>query len=368
MKSSTINFIQDIATPHNNLFIKSLIDYSGKDIKIWYAQGEEQRRYNRVSDLTNEISEANIYGSRLNLRFLLYCLRHRKDKFLIVGWANINTMLLHVMFFLLRVPYNHWTDLPDVNENLSLKNFLFRWGAYKSLELSKCKVFGVGSMSILGLKGMGFDENRLANLPIFVKTYSDLGIFKKKEELFEKYNIPNDFLLISAGSRLVYEKGYDILLSSIALLPSNILSKTKLILIGDGEQLNNLKKLSISLGISQKIIFIEWIEIDSFKCIIANSDVFVHPARFDSYGGSILAMSLGVPVIGSYGSGAAVDRVNHGKNGFLYSSENSSELSKYIELVLSNKKLRMELGVKAHQKSLEWPTSRGVEILMNNMI
>ena len=112
----------------------------------------------------------------------------------------------------------------------------------------------------------------------------------------------------------------------------------------------------------------QWLEIDDFKALIANSDVFIHPARFDSYGGTTLGMSLGVPVIGSYGAGAALHRIKQGRNGFLYDAEDIQTLASYITLLYQNPKLKRRMGAVAYQTARQWHPQSGVDIIVNNSI
>ena len=94
---------------------------------------------------------------------------------------NINTRLLHVLFFILRRPYNHWTDNPNpMFGSMKLKDRVVRWSAYKLLKFSRCKVFCVGRTAVEYFKSIGFSEDRLVNLPIFVTVEDDISRFLKQ--------------------------------------------------------------------------------------------------------------------------------------------------------------------------------------------
>lgn len=365
-----INLIQDIATPHNNILIEQFKSRSDVKLNLWYARGADKNLYQWLTDITHAHFNAQIYGTGLNLKFIKYCLTRRKEKYLIVGWANRNTQLLHVIFFLLRRPFNHWTDLPAANQSgRSLKQKFMRWAAYRLLRHANCKVFGVGRVSIEQFRAWGFSERILVNLPIFVSVDEDISEYKSHRlEVFNRYVVPKDGFLIVAGSRLVYDKGYDLLIKAFSELDGYLLRKTKLVIVGSGEELDLLIRLSDELGIRENVCFANWLEVTEFKLLIANSDIFVHPARFDSYGGSTLGMALGVAVIGSYGAGAAMDRINHGCNGFLYEATDTRTLSKYITRLLEDTELRLQVGDAGRKTALQWHPSRGVDILKKNVI
>ncbi len=365
-----INLIQDLATPHNNVLIGEFKGNTGVQLKLWYALDQDKGRYAWTNNITNEHFPAEIYGMKINWKFIKYCLKHTKEKFCIVGWANNNTRLITLLFFLLRRPYNHWTDLPGtVSSDESFPKKLMRWLAYKILKHSNAKVFCVGITSLNRLRQLGFPENRLVSLPIFVEVKEDLSWHhSQRANIFEKYNIEPDDFVLSAGSRIIHEKGYDLLIKAIGLIEQDIRSKIKVIIVGSGESVSDLEKLIAELNLTKQIVLEKWLVIDALKMLIANSDVFIHPARVDTYGGTILGMALGVPVIGSYQAGAALDRISHGQNGFLYDAEDTETLANLITLLYKNPELRKRMGTEAHKTALMWPPRRGYEILVQNAI
>jgi glycosyltransferase involved in cell wall biosynthesis len=283
---------------------------------------------------------------------------------------NSNTRLLHLLFFLLRRPFNHWTDSPaPKTTGMSIKKKVLRWAAYKLLKYSRSKVFCVGVTAITYFRTREFPEKMLVNLPIFVEVDEDILVYSSKhDEIFARYDVSPQGFLISCGSRLIHEKGYDLLIKAISLLDDEIRLNTKIVIVGSGNRLPELNALVDELNLAKQVVLEKWLAIDDFKELIANSHVFVHPARFDSYGGTILGMALGVPVIGSTGAGAAVDRIEHGINGFLYEAEDIQALANFITLLYQNPQLRKRIGCEARNTALMWPPRRGLEILVENSI
>jgi glycosyltransferase involved in cell wall biosynthesis len=369
-KTITINLIQDRATPHNNILIRHLVSYPYIKIKLWYALDQDLDRYPWLSNITHEHIPAKIYGNQFNWSFIKYCLTHSDERYVIVGWANTNTRLLHFLFFLMRRKYNHWTDLPKSQiRAISVKKRLARWAAYKILKNSRSKVFGVGITAINHLKELGFAESRLVNLPIFVDSDERLCVYhSQRDKIFHKYSLRPEEFILSAGSRIVHEKGYDLLINAIAMVELEIRRNLKLIIVGSGSSVPDLERLIKKLDLAEHILLEKWLSINDFKSLIANSDVFVHPARMDTYGGTTLGMALGVPVIGSYGAGAAEDRIQQGLNGFLYAAEDISTLANFIALLYRNTELRRRMGYEALKTAQAWPPSRGVKILIDHTI
>lgn len=369
-KVITINLIQDVATPHNNVLIKSLCENPDIRLNLWYAKDQDLNSYQWSKNITHEHKRATIYGERFNWSFLRYCLTHPNERYVIVGWMNTNTRWLHLLFFLLGRPYNHWTDLPNpIGELVRFPQQIIRWVAYKILKWSKSRVFTVGKMTREALKKWDFPSLRLVDLPIFVDLENDLSIYRdKKEDIRKKYSLQEGDFLLSSGSRIVYEKGYDLLINAISLLDLEMRKRLKTIIVGSGKQVPELEDLIRRLGLSDQVILEKWLSIEDFKALIANSNVFIHPARVDSYGGTTLGMSVGMPVIGSTGAGAAVDRIEHGKNGFLYEPEDVQTLANLIALLFSDPEMCRRMGQEAWKTAQAWPPSKGCEILVQHSI
>ena len=218
-------------------------------------------------------------------------------------------------------------------------------------------------------KKIGFAKSKLFNLPIFVESNENLPLYhSQRKELLNKYAIQSNDLILSAGSRIIYEKGYDLLIKAVGLVAADIRQHIKIIIVGDGDNVQVLEELIKELKLSDQIILEKWLAIKDFKTLIANSDVFIHPARFDSYGGTTLCMALGVPAIGSYGAGAAVDRIEQGRNGFLYEAEDTKTLANFITLLYQNPDLRKRMGEEALKTAKAWSPSRGVQIIIDHAI
>ena len=359
----TINFIQDIETPHNNCLIRHLKLHGSEELRLWYA---EDIKSSKSSDTYPETQ--HIYGKKINFRFLLRCIMRSDEKFFIVGWANINTILLHIIFFIIRRPFNHWTDL-GVNtfEKLTLHKRILRRCAYYILKKSNCIIFCVSNATISYLKSLSFNENKLIHLPIYIDTY-DLytSIPYDKKSTLEKYSIDINSFVITAGSRLDYLKGFDLFLNAFEKYDSQLIKKCTIIIVGSGPEYDKLKDFADNLDC--KIIFTDWLQIDDFKSIIYSSNLFVQPSRYETFGSASLAMSLGTPVIGTVSSGSSADRITDGYNGYLYEYNDLSRLINKIQFLHNNRNILNKLSICAFNSSQSWPLERGRKTITNNII
>lgn len=361
-----LNFIQDEATPHNNLLLNELDKNKNIELSLWYSRNVS-KIYSWQEDLTNAVKKAKVYGDKKINWDLVRGIFRKNNYFFLVGWSNPTTRFMILIFFLIRTKYSMWFDLPsDDAKRHWIKNIL-REFYYFILNKSNSTVFCVGVEAITYFKKRGFSESRLVNLPVFVtldKQREDY--FERKLSLFKQLNINENDFIITSGSRLVKEKGYDLLIKAIYLLEDKC--HLRLILCGQGEEENNLRLLIKEYKLDEQITIIPWMDIDDLRSLISNSHVFVHPARMDSFGaGSLNAMGLGVPVIASMQSGSGPDRIIDGINGWLYESEDYNRLSSLLMYCQNNKDEIFSVGKKGRVTAESWTVDHGVNIIMANL-
>lgn len=83
----------------------------------------------------------------------------------------------------------------------------------------------------------------IRNIPLF-------QVPKEKFDFRKKYNIPKDYLILLYQGVLLEGRGVPIIINALKELP-----KTYLIILGDGEQKNNFRKLAEDLNVEKRVIF-----------------------------------------------------------------------------------------------------------------
>jgi glycosyltransferase involved in cell wall biosynthesis len=175
-------------------------------------------------------------------------------------------------------------------------------------------------------------------------------------------------ILLAGGSRLIHDKGFDMPISAIAALPAAQKKRVKLVIVGQGEELDNLKALVKKNGLGKQVFFPGWMPYEEFQALMAASDAFIHPARFDAWGSTIFAHAIGVPVIGSIGAGSAFDRIENDKNGWLFNPANPIELTKIIANLFKLKPADYKkLGAAARKTAETWRPAKGVKLVLDHL-
>jgi glycosyltransferase involved in cell wall biosynthesis len=157
------------------------------------------------------------------------------------------------------------------------------------------------------------------------------------EEINLKINKP---VIVTAG-RLVYQKGFDILLR--AFRKARNIIESKLLILGAGEKEKELMSLCTSLKLQEDVMFLGFQE-NPFK-FMKEASVFCLASRYEGLGNVILeAMALGVPVIATDCRSGPGEILGEGKYGILVPVENPDAIAEAIIKVLSDSQLRERLA------------------------
>lgn len=169
------------------------------------------------------------------------------------------------------------------------------------------------------------------------------------EKLRERYNITDEKVILFVG-RLVWVKGVHNLVSAMPEVLKEF-PKTKLIILGKGEQYGDLIQLSQKLGIYEKNVLIrsEWVTEEERIAHYALSDVCVFPSISEPFGiVSLEAMSMEKPIIvGARGVNGLKEQViplGEDKTGMHINGEDPSDIAWGIKEILKDFDEAIEWG------------------------
>lgn len=124
-------------------------------------------------------------------------------------------------------------------------------------------------------------------VPNIVNTREFFPIDKKSDSTFKFVSV----------SYLKKNKNVDMTIRAFAELYSGDSSK-KLIIIGDGEEENNLKNLAIELGVKENVEFLGRLDRVNTASEIRRCDAFVLPSQYETFGVAYIeALASGIPII-----------------------------------------------------------------------
>ena len=156
-------------------------------------------------------------------------------------------------------------------------------------------------------------------------------------------------------SRLVEWKGVDDTLHALSLMSESNKSVSWVYLhIGDGPEKSRLNSLRTELNLEDQVFFLGHLGYSETMSAMKAGDVFVLPSWGEAFGIVYLeAMARGLPAIGCSSAGGR-ETIVHGKTGFLVEMNDVISLTHYIQMLVSNGKLRQEFSRAAKKRAAEF--------------
>ncbi|MBI2448229.1 glycosyltransferase family 4 protein [Candidatus Microgenomates bacterium] len=157
-------------------------------------------------------------------------------------------------------------------------------------------------------------------------------------------------IVVSVG-RLHKEKGFDVLIKSIA--NSYHIKSLYLLIVGDGPEYSNLKKLAEKMGVQDRVVFAGYEK--DINGLLNIADIFVLPSvARESFGIAIAeAMALGKIIVASR-LGGIPELIDNGENGFLFCPGDDKELTAILDKILKDFDKYHTLGFAARKKYLSF--------------
>jgi len=159
-------------------------------------------------------------------------------------------------------------------------------------------------------------------------------IYKLKDEDLDKNGLEKYILV---AGRLTKPKGYPYLLKAYSLISKDV--QEKLVILGEGEDKENLKKLANDLGVQEKVLFLGF-QKNPYK-FMKNASIFVLSSLSESFAIVIIeAMACGTPVISTDCPSGPGEIITNSINGILVSSGNEKALADAMLTLLKDENLR----------------------------
>ena len=161
------------------------------------------------------------------------------------------------------------------------------------------------------------------------------------EAVRAKFDVPNGAELIVSVSRLMPEKGVDVLIKAMKEVVRQI-PNAHCLVSGEGAMRGVLQELVEQQGMNRNVQLVGHQEDPA--SIVNASDLFVLPGSNEGFGLALLeAMMLGKPVIAADAGGPS-EIIADDVDGFLFAPDVVSSLADRIIKALSSKKLAKKLG------------------------
>jgi len=340
-------------------YTKSLAKFN-YDVSVIVAGRENEK----INNFINNINVQRLRFSSVNksffnsLRFYLYVIKKYKkfienNNFDIIHiYSSFGCFLLPFIFHKKNIKWIY--DIRSGAISGGLKSFFSKF-------IQKFETIFFNITIVLD-DALGYDIFKKNKKNIFtVPLGANFNLFKQKRNnlIREKYKIKkNEFLIIQIGSINPTRKLHQIIWGFKKVLEEN--NKLKLMFIGDGPDIDNIKNLTKELHLQNKIIFAGLIDYEKIPDYINSADIGISyvpitpeynvqpPLKTVEY------MACGLPTIATNTLGNR-RFIKNGFNGLLV-KDNPDDLAKAIIRLVGDKKLRDKITKNSRNsvKEYDW--------------
>lgn len=366
-----IGIITNIRSPYRKLQIEEFSRIPNVIITVYYTNKNILGRQWNVEPIKG-VNEVVLQGYRLFKKYgylnsgLVDIVRNN-DVLVIGGYQQPTYIFLSFLCKFYKKPYIIIFDgisPKKINEAENLGKFWFKKYVIKHASA----IFGNGTVAKLYFsKKFSYNADMIFNqyLTVDIKKIMDLGRQKEfwRENIRKKFNI-NDKKVIIYSGRLLKQKNVDLIIKAISVLENK--QEYVLLILGDGEERQNLINLANTLNVDLKITGFISEQEELFKHYYTG-DVLVLPSYNEAWGLVVNeAMAAGLPVIVSDECGCSLDLVRNGENGFVIHAGSFEDIAKAIEKVFENDNYK-RFGLMSKEIIKEW-TFENSRLMFEKMI
>ena len=241
----------------------------------------------------------------------------------------------------------HGTEIPKQYWTLMIDTFRFKRNriikSYKNVHKIIANSHYTRDLMLASLK---IDIKKIEIIHPGIDVYHQF--ISEEEHEYVKKIIYKKNPVITTLARVEKRKGHKFIINAINELKDQFPNLIYLI-AGKGPYLNHIKSYVENLNLQEYILFLGWITEPEKSLILKNSDIFAMTPitsgeSVEGFGMAFIDAAFhGIAAIGS-DDGGIKDAIIDGKTGILCESNNQSDISSKLKMLIKDKKLRIELG------------------------
>jgi glycosyltransferase involved in cell wall biosynthesis len=296
----------------------------------------------------------------LNPGFLRSVKKFAPDICVITQYASVAMQLLMVNCIMRRQPWVFWSELAGVKYSEFHSASSEKWRLWlRRLALVPVRyatqIWGIGQLAMKQYQAL--TSTPCLNVPYFFEQTAFLSI--------PRTAVCSPIRFLFSG-KLIRRKGIDILMEAVEALVQQGF-KFEVVILGDGPERNYIERAPDQ---ARSVIRFEGFhELDRVPQVYAACDVLVCPSRHDGWGMVVgEAMAAGMPVISTAQTGAAVDMLEDGENGFLLPALDTALLVQAMQSFIENPDTVLTMGIQAREMAKHFAAERGAELFVQNLL
>jgi glycosyltransferase involved in cell wall biosynthesis len=215
----------------------------------------------------------------------------------------------------------------------------------------------VGTRAAAYFLANGFPKEKIFFFPYLIDEALLKRLYRlaseRRHDLRAEYGIGDDDFVVLGVMKFVPREDPLTLLNSVArvLKSESSLSpvrKTHLVMVGDGVLRTEMKKIIEAQSIPN-VYFPGYVSYSSLPSFFALADIFVHPAKQESWGVTVNeAIVCGLPVVAANSVGASDDLIVNGVNGLTFPAGDTNALVEILSVLRDRPELVESLRDRCH--------------------
>jgi len=357
-----ILIITNMPAPHQVNLFDALGSLEGVGLTVVYTRRMSAGRH---WDPPDQLRHDNIFLPEVRLKGHWYLNQHisrllqliRNADLVIVGqYASLSMQIAMYYCSLIGKPWIFWSEAVsgvEYNERPLLRSeFLRRW--FRKLALFPVRRWPVAYWAVGEKAKCSFvaELPRSKNHCVVYPYYSDLSDFFS----IQRTGFPGKQMVFLFSGSLIYRKGFDLVVDAVRVLDADGYSNFKLLVIGVGGQRDLVED-----KYKKYFDFRGFVKGDELIQCYKNAEVCLCPSRYDGWGMSLVeALAAGLPVIFTYGSGAAIEILRDASNGWLLAELTAKELAASMKNCLDNRNLIGDMAIECRRSVERYHLPNGV--------
>ena len=333
----------------NLTFFASLGGYGGLELQLLKKTEEAINRGHSATIITKPNSKIEKTAKLINLPFFPILNRYKYTDFkAVIKLGNFlktnktDALIISQSFqlgtgILARNIFSPDTSIvffQQMQSGINKKDLYHNW-IYKNIETA---IVLTNKMKSQLIKSTNIIHSKINVIPLGIdlKKFNSNNFNKKSSR--DYFKLPKDSFLIGCIARIEPNKSQITLLKALKEIK---IEKSILVFCGNidnQEYYSNLLAYSKDIGISSKVIFLDFTE--DVPMLMNCFDVFILPTLSETYGLVIIeAMASGIPVI-AVNRGGVPEIITHKESGFLIEPDSHSKLAEYLETIYTDSDIK----------------------------
>lgn len=187
-------------------------------------------------------------------------------------------------------------------------------------------------------------EGKLHVIPLPYSPSPVIEGLPSKKALRSELGLSRDRVYLITVGRLVRRKRIDSILKALSNLPVMFVA----VVVGSGPEMQRLKSLAVSLGVSDRTMFAGHVDEAMKYALLKASDLFVLSSDHEGFGICLQeAMAVGLPIV-AHSHGGQVDLLQGGRNALMLASNAPGDIAGAVRSVWADRAAAQRMG--AHNR------------------